>query len=696
VPAATITNIFATGADAGGGPEVRVFNRDTGAPTFSFMAYDSSFTGGVRVAVGDIAGNGTEDIVTAPGPGYAPYIRVFDGSTGALLRQFLAFNSSFMGGENIAVGDVNGDGKADIIVGADAGGGPNVKVFDGLSAVTSQTPTVLDNFFAYNPSFTGGVRVAAGDVNGDGLADIICGAGPGGGPNITVFSGLDGSLLGSFFAFPSTFTGGVNVAAGSITDSSTTDIIAGAGPGGGPEVSIFQGIDFQPVQSFFAYASSFRGGVRVSAHDPGGQTYITTTPGTGGGPQVNEFSVAVSGATTAQDLPPLTISAVSAFYAYDASFLGGVYVAGDGSAKGGDHVDYSFIRQNEGTKVDFYVPTDSNDNPVATSGITVASGVDLSTDMGYILQYLSPSSPVYQQFLNIKNSGLYKLKGAAAQQKIDDNPNLFQALPNDRAIISAVNSAAYQFYYNQTMTQFNTDVAAAGGSLVWDQLPTEFQTVLLDIDFYAGLGSLTGTIGSTVTQPSPQHVNLTMTLFWDYVVNNDWHNALLQLQSLGYFKTGDSARVTKEVNELSAGIAKIGASVAVQAWVILPITPIVSKSPSTPSTAPVTTFDGAYTGSYSGTGTLDGYTAPASGGVSLSISNGEITVSAPGDGSGTVAANGVATFTGAGGSGNFDGADYTFGGTFVVAPDGTASGSGGWQATLTGGSASGTWSVARI
>src|SRR5439155_24563321 len=71
----------------------------------------------------------------------------------------------------------------------------------------------LYSFFAYDPSFAGGVRVAARDFNGDGKADIITGAGPGGGPQVKVFSGADGSLLASFFADSPTFTDGIFVAA---------------------------------------------------------------------------------------------------------------------------------------------------------------------------------------------------------------------------------------------------------------------------------------------------------------------------------------------------------------------------------------------------------------------------------------------------------------------------------------------------
>src|SRR5262249_9810951 len=127
----TSTRITVTGADAGGGPEVAVFDAPTGVLERAFYAYDPRFMGGVRVAVGDVNGDGVPDIITAPGPGGGPHIRVFDGATGALIREFMAYSPAFMNGVFVAVGDVNGDGYADIITGADAGGGPHVKVFSG-------------------------------------------------------------------------------------------------------------------------------------------------------------------------------------------------------------------------------------------------------------------------------------------------------------------------------------------------------------------------------------------------------------------------------------------------------------------------------------------------------------------------------------------------------------------------------------
>ena len=164
----------------------------------------------------------------------------------------------------VAAGDVNGDGRADIITGAGPGGGPHVKVFNGVNS------GLLKSFFAFSASLTGGVYVAAGDVNGDGKADIVAGAGPGGGPNVSVFDGGSNQLLHSFFAFGPGFTGGVRVAAGDVNGDGKADIITGAGPGGGPHVIVFDSQNRNVLHSFFAYDPSFHGGVSQSSPDDSG------------------------------------------------------------------------------------------------------------------------------------------------------------------------------------------------------------------------------------------------------------------------------------------------------------------------------------------------------------------------------------------------------------------------------------------
>ena len=169
--------ILAAGADAGGLPQVRLFDALTGSVKGDFLAYDSAFRGGVHVAVGDVNGDGVPDYVTAPGAGGGPHIEAFNGRDLSLLASFLAYDPVFKGGVNVAVGDVNGDGIADIITGAGTGGGPHVRVFDVIGSTPAQIAGPLGSFFAYDANFRGGVNVAAGNLDGVGGDELITGAG---------------------------------------------------------------------------------------------------------------------------------------------------------------------------------------------------------------------------------------------------------------------------------------------------------------------------------------------------------------------------------------------------------------------------------------------------------------------------------------------------------------------------------------
>lgn len=181
------------------------------------------------------------------------------------------YGDSWTGGISVATGDVTGDGVMDIITGAGAGGGPHVKVFDGATAAE------VMNFFAFDASFSGGVNVAAGDVDGDGGVDIIVGAGKTGGPHVKVFDGQTGDMLRSFFAFDANSRNGVSVAAADFDNNGIAEIVTGSGVGERPEVHVYGAAD-APISSFATFDNNFRTGSTVSTRKlPDGRIVIVSS-----------------------------------------------------------------------------------------------------------------------------------------------------------------------------------------------------------------------------------------------------------------------------------------------------------------------------------------------------------------------------------------------------------------------------------
>ncbi|MEZ5290966.1 MAG: FG-GAP-like repeat-containing protein [Vicinamibacterales bacterium] len=303
-------NVIAVGPDAGVPGLVRHFEPNgTAVPSGEYAPFTMAWTGGVRVARADFTGDGVADTVVAAGPGGAPLVSIYNGATASLIATLPAFEASYTGGVHVAAGDLTGDGTPDLVVGA-ATGSARVRIFNG------RTGALVADFVALSDAGVSGVQVAVGDVNADGLADLVVGAGPGGVPRVRVYSAATGAVLHDFLAFTSDFRGGVFVAAGDLTADGRTDLVVGAGPGGAPLVRAYNGVSGALIREFMPFDVAFRGGVRVASADltADGHAEIVVGAGPSGAPIVRVYH-------------GVTNAVLTSFMPYPSTVTSGVFVA---------------------------------------------------------------------------------------------------------------------------------------------------------------------------------------------------------------------------------------------------------------------------------------------------------------------------------------------------------------------------------
>jgi hypothetical protein len=266
----------ALGAAAGVKPEVAVFTPD-GKLVSRFLAYAATFKGGVHVAAGDINGDGKAEIVTGAGTTGGPQVRIFD-IKGNLISQFFAYDSKFRGGVSVAVGDIDGDGKAEIVTGAGPGGGPQVRIFSADSKVKYQ-------FFAYNANSRTGINVAVGDVNGNGASAVAVGPATAAGSLPVEYYFLNKNdnameLAGQITYLAPQATGGVAMVVADIGSDAYGDIALARTAASGAVTVVYSGS--KPVSPFTVSGLK---GMSLSALDLSGygRSYILASPATGAG-----------------------------------------------------------------------------------------------------------------------------------------------------------------------------------------------------------------------------------------------------------------------------------------------------------------------------------------------------------------------------------------------------------------------------
>lgn len=237
----------------GGGPFVRVYNYNSRLYEHSWFAYDPGMTAGLHVATGNLNASRRDEIVLAPGEGAAPEVRVYTPS-GTLLSSFMAYEESFRGGVQVAVGRFTAGSRDTIAVMSGPGRTPEVRIYS-MDGELEKSFSVLDG------QFTGGGTIAALNWNGAGRDEVVVGAGPGGGPLVTVHKTSDGSRQAAFMAYADGHRGGVAVSG--IHKRGEADVIATVPMQGASHVQRYTRADnggVARIGSFFTYDDYSEGG----------------------------------------------------------------------------------------------------------------------------------------------------------------------------------------------------------------------------------------------------------------------------------------------------------------------------------------------------------------------------------------------------------------------------------------------------
>jgi len=274
-----------------GSTSISVYRQSGGAPFRTLDAFGSEVTGPLGIAAGNLIGDARAEIVAAAPTYSGVEVKVFDPAAGTPGTVLYPYGNAAAASVSVALGDVNGDGRRDIVLAAETPAGTEVK------AVDTDGRQVAD-FYVLDSSIGPGASIAAGDLDGDGKAEIVLGGGPTSAPwppdangpdqRVAVYE-ADGTEVHAFDAYPGLFQGGVRVGLADVRGDGRPELVTAPGPGTAPEIEIWSqqwvnGVDRGTrLGHFLAYDSAFRGGVSLATGDVNGDRHAEIVTGTGAG-----------------------------------------------------------------------------------------------------------------------------------------------------------------------------------------------------------------------------------------------------------------------------------------------------------------------------------------------------------------------------------------------------------------------------
>lgn len=161
------TKKYIVTANRSGIPHVRIFDMNGRLVQPGCFPFGTSFKGGASIAIGDIDGNRRQEIIVGAGSGGAPVVRILSNTCDLISTGFTAFSASLRTGVSVASGDLDGNGKDEIIVAPGPGGAPQIRIFN------KNGKALTPGFFAYKRSDRSGVFVSTADIDENGIDEII-------------------------------------------------------------------------------------------------------------------------------------------------------------------------------------------------------------------------------------------------------------------------------------------------------------------------------------------------------------------------------------------------------------------------------------------------------------------------------------------------------------------------------------------
>lgn len=270
-------------ADVNVESQIKIYKAQNLFEQSSYLVLNKDNYGGAHIAVGDIDGDNIEEIIVGSGVGDIPEVKIYNGNGRYIGKRFQPFHPEFRGGITVAAGDVNGDGKDELIFGQASLGESRVKIYQANGKI-------IKEFLAYAPGLECGVNLSTGDINNSGKDEIITGAGRKGGPHVRIFDGQGNPTQYNYFPFHPNFRGGISVDIGDVNGDGIREIITSQAGDGEAWVKIYKK-NGEVMAYDRLYPPNIESGVKVrfADIDNDGRDEIITATGYNGGPEVKYF-----------------------------------------------------------------------------------------------------------------------------------------------------------------------------------------------------------------------------------------------------------------------------------------------------------------------------------------------------------------------------------------------------------------------